>query len=77
MTGVEFRAALAEFELHAPVTPEDLRAIYVDLKPRIPVGLTLDVVIRGVTAHDPGPPRVEVTIHAAGPAPVTECILIT
>ena len=60
MTGPEFTKAVAEYELHEPVTVEDCRAIFNDLRPRIPVGISLDVVIYADAK------RVDVTLYANG-----------
>lgn len=64
MTAGDVRKLIAnEYDglLVEPVSVEDCRAIYADLKPRIAPDSPLDVVIRGFgTLCDPGPKRVEV-----------------
>lgn len=66
MTRSQFREYVAQFQLAAPVTIEDLRELHADIKMQLPVGVPLDVVLRGS--------RVEITVGGGGPAPETEWI---
>lgn len=45
MTRRELADACAMYTPTAPVTVDDCREIYADLKPQIPAGLALDVVL--------------------------------
>jgi hypothetical protein len=65
VTAAELWALRDSYELRAPVTIEDLREIYNDVKPRIAVGTMLDVVLRGGTGFDMRKPFVEVAIYGA------------
>ncbi len=47
MTVPEFRAACAAFTVTAPVTVDDCREIYAELKPKIDAGIPLDVMCIG------------------------------
>lgn len=69
MTLPEFERALAEYELHAPVTMADLAEIREDIKKRAAIGLGVEVVLRGTPdrKHD-GDHRVEVTVYSVARA---------
>lgn len=66
------RAEIADlvnsYELQEPVTIEDCRAIFDDVKTKLAAGNTLDVVMRGLGSEkDPGPKRVDVVVNAGLP----------
>lgn len=65
MTTSELQTLVEGYALGAPVTVDDCAEIFADIKPRLAVGVSLDVVIYGRgTPHDPGPLRVKVTAGA-------------
>jgi hypothetical protein len=57
---------LESYELHAPVTLDDVHAIYEDVRGRLTPGFTCTATHRGVTPLDPGPEHVEIRIRKAG-----------
>jgi hypothetical protein len=75
VTAAELTKAVAEYELHEPVTTKDCEAIFEEIKPRLPAGAHLDVVIRGYgSAMDPAPKRVDVTVR--GVVEITRSIAV-
>jgi hypothetical protein len=57
VTEPEFRRAVAEYHLVEPIAMADLEEIHRDLRPRVALGVGLDVVLRG--------DRVEVALRGA------------
>lgn len=77
MTEPEFTKLVEAYELHAPVTVDDCRDIYKDLKPRLPAGSTLDVQMRGLgSEQDRGPLFVEVVVNAHSDRPSRRTVTI-
>ncbi len=61
MTSAELGKFVQSYELAAPVTMEDLREIFNDIKPKLAADISLSVILRGGTPQDTDAPRVEVT----------------
>lgn len=61
--GSAFGALLSTYELAAPVTLDDVHAIYEDIRPRLSAGYSCCVQLRHLTPLFDGPEHVEVRIR--------------
>lgn len=65
MTRAEIADLVNSYEPSEPVTVDDCRAIFADIKAQLVGGTPLDVVIRGLgSERDPGPKRIDVVVNA-------------
>ncbi len=71
MTRSDLERFLDRFELASPVTMDDLAGIRTAVAAAHAAGVSVDVMLRGATPHDPTPLRVEVLVGGGGPAPVS------
>jgi hypothetical protein len=59
----QFATLVKSYVLGAPLTVGDCADLFAEIKPKLPAGYQLDVILRGGTSRDPGPQRIEVAAH--------------